>query len=174
MLVAGDTFRWQRSLGDYPPDVWTLQYAFIAPAGFFSVTATDDGDGNHLAELLPAVTAPIVPDLYQWSATVTDGTDRYTVGQGTTRVEMDATAQSNPIDTRSHARKVLQAIEAVLEGTATTDQASYSLEGVSISRMPIADLMSFRDRYRWEVSHEENRDRMRKGLPPTWNIGVRL
>lgn len=54
----------------------------------------------------------------------------------------------------SHAQRVLAAIEAVLERRATVDQQSYGIEGRSLARMPIGDLLRFRDRYRAEVAAE--------------------
>lgn len=55
----------------------------------------------------------------------------------------------------SHAETVLAAIEAVIERRATVDQQSYSIEGRSLARMPIDDLLRFRSQYRAEVANEQ-------------------
>ena len=55
----------------------------------------------------------------------------------------------------SHAEKVLAAIEAALERCASTDQMNYSIEGLSLARTPIADLLTLRDRYKAEVVREK-------------------
>ena len=66
-------------------------------------------------------------------------------------------------EVQSHARKVLSAIEAVIEGRASQDQMSYSIAGRSLARMPIEDLLLFRDRYRSEWLKDKRLTRARKG-----------
>ena len=55
----------------------------------------------------------------------------------------------------SHAERVLAAIEAVLERRASTDQMNYSIEGLSLARTPITDLLTLRDRYKAEVTRQK-------------------
>ena len=74
------------------------------------------------------------------------------VDEGRTKVVVNF-ANTNA-DVRSHAKKVLDAIEAVLENRASQDQMSYSIAGRSLSRMSIDDLMTFRNRYRAEYLRE--------------------
>ena len=73
------------------------------------------------------------------------------------------------IDVQSHARKVLSAIEAVIEGRASQDQMSYSIAGRSLSRMPIDDLLTLRDRYRAEWNKEK---RLQRGKAGKGNDGI--
>ena len=65
-------------------------------------------------------------------------------------------------DPQSHARKVLTAIEAVIEGRASVDQSSYSIAGRSLSRMGVDELLLFRDRYRAEWLKEKRLERAKK------------
>ncbi len=174
-FTAGDTVQWLRAVSDYPPeDEWVLTYAFVSAVDFFTVTGTDNGDGRHLLVIDAATSAGIAPATYSWSGSVSQGAERFTVGKGTTEVARDLLAAQAPVDGRTHARKVLDSIEAVLEGTATTDQASYAIDGVSISRMPIPDLLTLRDRYRVDVARQEAADRLRKGLGHPGNVLVRM
>ena len=73
------------------------------------------------------------------------------------------------IDVHSHARIVLSAIEAVIEGRASQDQMSYSIAGRSLSRMPIDDLLTFRDRYKAEWNKEK---RLQRGKAGKGNDGI--
>lgn len=160
-LQAGDTWRWRREdLTDYPATDWTLRYRFASPRQSFEVTATADGL-DYVAQVAAAVTADIDPDTYTWRAYVTDGTERYTVDEGQTRViaDLEAVPAGQGLDVRTHARKVLDAIEAVLEKRATKDQMSMSIHNRSLGRTPIADLLLLRDRYRAEVTRQEQADR---------------
>ena len=70
------------------------------------------------------------------------------------RTEVVVNFANTNADVRSHAKKVLDAIEAVLENRASQDQMSYSIAGRSLSRMSIDDLMTFRNRYRAEYLRE--------------------
>jgi hypothetical protein len=174
-FAAGDTVQWYRSVSDYPPDDgWALTYAFVGAQGLFTATGVDNGDGRYLVTLDAATTATILAASYGWSGAVTQGLERHTIGAGTTVVLPDLLATGAPFDTRTRARKILDAITATIEGTATTDQASYSVGDVSISRMPIPDLLVMRDRFTAEVAREEHAERLRKGLGSAQNIMVRL
>ena len=64
-------------------------------------------------------------------------------------------------DLRSHAKKVLDNIEAVLENRASIDQSSFSIAGRSLSRMSIDELLSFRDRYHAEYLEEIKKARIK-------------
>jgi hypothetical protein len=66
-------------------------------------------------------------------------------------------------DLRSHAKKVLDNIQAVIEGRATIDQSSMSIAGRSLSRMSVDELMTFRDRYKAEYLKEIKLARIRNG-----------
>lgn len=174
-FVAGDTVEWTRSFGDYPPaDGWVLSYVFTSIVGQFPATGADNGDGKFLVTLDAATTASIIEGSYTWQGAVTLSTIRHTIGTGLTQVAPDLLASPASRDTRGHNRIVLDAIESVIEQTATTDQASYSVDGISLSRMPWADLLSTRDRYRALVAREEAADRISKGLGHPSRLLVRL
>ena len=66
-------------------------------------------------------------------------------------------------DIRSHAKVVLDAIEAVIENRATIDQQSMSIAGRSLSRMSIDDLLNFRNQYKNEYLRELKKARVKNG-----------
>jgi len=171
-LTAGDRWRWKRQLSDYPAGTWTLKYALRNAGSRIDLTATADGT-DHLIDVSAATTATYDPGDYDWIAYVSDGTSRYTVARGRLTVKPDLAA-ADLYDSRSHARKVLEAVEAVLEKRATKDQASYSINGRSLARTPIADLLVLRDRYRAEVRREEAAERIAKGLSSGTKVLVRF
>ena len=151
-IRAGDSVKWTRSLSDYPASTWTLSYALRGP-GEIDITASADGDDHSVSEL-PATTAGWTEGIYNWVAKVTDGTDTYTIDEGTVEILEDLAAVTGAYDGRSHAKKVLDAIEAVIEGRASQDQMSYTIAGRSLARTPIPDLLKLRDRYRAEYAQE--------------------
>jgi hypothetical protein len=60
-------------------------------------------------------------------------------------------------DVKSHNKKMLEAINALLENRATSDQMSYTIAGRSITKLSIKDLLEWRDYYKAELSKEENK-----------------
>ncbi|MGE4169136.1 MAG: hypothetical protein AB7F28_00255 [Candidatus Margulisiibacteriota bacterium] len=84
-----------------------------------------------------------------------DGTI-FQIQDGTVRIEADLASITAPFDGRDHVRKVLDAIEAVIEGRATIDQESYTINNRQLRRTPIADLLKLRDRYKEELRRQES------------------
>lgn len=155
ILVAGTTWTWTRSdLGaDYPNDTWTLTYAVKAhgTGAAFTITASNSGT-DYLVEVASAITAGKSAGQYDWAAFVSSAAGRVRVGAGRFRIEVDLVAAT--ADQRSHAEKMLAAIESVLEGRATKDVEAYTIEGRSVTRMKVDELLRFRDRYKTEVYAE--------------------
>lgn len=157
-VVAGDTVEWKRLLDDYrPEDGWTLTYEIVGPsADLGSFAAADNGDGYHLVEISAATTAAWSAGAVTWGAYVSKSGKRYQVDTGRLVIEPDL-AQATTHDGRSHARKTLEAIEAVIERRATKDQMGYSVEGRALSRTPIPDLLQLRKDYQAMVDAEDRK-----------------
>lgn len=161
-LTIGDLWTWKKSFSGYPAsEGWALTYYFSNAATAFNFDAIASND-----DYLVSVTSPegVAAGKFTWRAFVSLDGDRIQVGQGTAEIF------TNPIDAtsgdfRSHAAKVVEAIEAVIENRATKDQENYSIEGRSLSRTPVADLLVLRDRYRLELQQEKMRENFAKGRP---------
>lgn len=171
-LVAGDTWTWTKSFTDYPATTWTLRYYLRSPAGEIAITAAASGS-DYLVSVAAATTATYKAGRYFWNAVVTSGSERYPVGGGSFVVKPDPAATGAGFDGRSHARKTLEAIEAVIEGRATKDQSEYSIGSRMLKRTPIEDLLKLRGTYRAEVFAEDQAEAAAKGYG-TSRIVVRL
>lgn len=171
-FAAGDTLKFKRSLSDYPATAWTLTYELRNASATVTLTGTADG-ADHLVEVAAATTAAWTAGRYAWRAYVTAGAERYEVERGTVEIDPDFAAIA-ATDTRSHAEKVLAAIEAVIEGRASKDQESYTIEGRSLQRTALEDLLRFRSRYQAEVERERRAERLRRGLGGGQRVQVRL
>lgn len=152
-LIAGDTWRWVRDLADYPAGTWTLTYYFENKDGSFSAVATADGS-THSVTVAAATTAAYKSGRYRWRARAVSSGIAETVEAGWLDVRIDPAATGNQ-DVRSWARRTLEAIEAFLEGNATTAQASLSIAGRSISRWSLPELRQWRTELRQEIRTEE-------------------
>ncbi len=164
-LVAGDRWQWRREdlAPDYPASSWTLHYYFKNAAEEFDFVAVADGD-NFSIDQTPTDTDSFVAGTYKWAAYVSKTGDRKQIDEGTLVVKPDLTA-SGTSDQRTHAEKVLDAIEAVIENRASQDQSSYSIGGRSLSRTPLKELQDLRRQYRSEVIRQR-RAEVRKQRKP--------
>ena len=77
-------------------------------------------------------------------------------------------------DDRTHARTVLDAIEAVIESRATKDQERYSIAGRELWRTPIPTLLKLRQHYKAEVAAQEAAEAIRNGLQTGRKIQFRI
>jgi len=168
-LVLGDYWAWKRDdLADtYPIGSYALTYEFHEDSGGggihkFTLTATEANDTYYIEAASSSTTGYAIGD-YIWEAYITKASDsnRVMVDSGRTTITQNL-ADTNA-DLRSHAKKVLDAIEAVIENRASMDQSSMSIAGRSLSRMSINELMLFRDRYKAEYLKEIKLARIRNG-----------
>ena len=61
----------------------------------------------------------------------------------------------------------------MIQNRATKDQESYSIQGRSLARTPIADLIALRSQYKAELVREERAERIKNGLGHSGIIKVR-
>ncbi|MBG1232981.1 hypothetical protein [Aestuariivirga litoralis] len=156
-LVAGDTWTWRRSdlVAAYPLVAYALAYAMKrdGDADAAPVTFAAAETGNTYQVTVPAATtADFTPGTWVWSAFMTRTSDsaRVQVATGSFTVVADGTIST--ADPRSHAQRMLDAIEALLENRATSDVNSYSIAGRSLTKMSVTELRQLRNYYRREVS----------------------
>lgn len=172
-LIAGDTAKWLRSLPDYlPADGWTLTYTLLNAAGKITITASASAD-SHLVNVPADTTAIWAAGQYAWRAQVTSAAgDAYTIGGGTITVQPAFGVAT--LDDRSHARKTLANIEAYLENANNLTAARYQIAGRELWRIPLADQLALRDRYRAEVAREDAAANAARGLPDKRRVMVRF
>lgn len=152
-LVAGDTWAWTRDLPEYPRPTWTATYYFENKAKTFNVAGSGSGS-VHSFSIAAATTVGFPAGRYFYRLRVSDGTTVQTIEEGFSEVAFDPAAPGTR-DTRTWARRTLEALEATIEGRATSDQLSMSIAGRSLSRLQPAELMDWRDRLREEVRAED-------------------
>ena len=177
-LQIGDTWAWEATVADYPATEWTLKFAFRG-YGLSVIDITAAASGNdYEVTVAGGVTAGYLKGTYQWAAVVEKGTapdiERYTVGEGVVTLLPYLGAATGETDNRSHARKMLAAIEATMEGRATKAQAAMAINGKSIQYLKPEELIRWRSYYRGEVRKEEDANKLAQGLDTSKRILTRF
>lgn len=193
-IVIGDTLSWLRLYTDVTyvdhdgetqeckaSDGWTLKYAYAAPvaSAAFAITAATHDTNDYLVSVTAATTANYVAsDNYAWVAYAEKGSgatiERHQIDSGTCKVVAGYASFAALYDKRSHAKTVLDAIEALIEGRATSDVAQYSIAGRSIVKMSPEELLKWRSFYRMEYQAEMDAEKIASGLATGRKILVRF
>jgi hypothetical protein len=174
----GDTIKWQRTLSDYPSsDGWALSYTFLSASGIQSVAATGGDLGVYDVAITATQSDAWPAEIYQWAAKIKKGSgasaESYTLFNGTTRI-LPNLANLTSGDARSHAVRTLEAIEATIEGRATSATAEYQIAGRAMKYIPFPELLSLRSLYRAEVARESAVGDASPMLPTRGRIEVRF
>jgi len=157
---AGTSLIFTRSFGSYPADTWTLSYALRnTTAAPIDITATADGKTHSINEAI-AITETWTAGDYAMRGYVTDGTDRHLVYDGRITIA-PYLAGEMAIDTRTHARKMLDAIEAGLIAAAGSDVVSYSINNRSFTRVSQTEAQTQFDYWKRKVRWEERKGQMK-------------
>ena len=174
-ITAGDSAKWTKDVPQFlPADGWVVTYAIVRDGTRIAITSTNNGDGTHLVNVPASTTASWTAGAYHWQAYATKAatSERYTVAAG--QIIVDANFAVGAVDARTHAQKTLDALEATLEGRATSDQMAYSIGGRSISKMSPEQLLTWRDKYRAEVAAEAKAQKIAAGAGGAGTVRVRF
>ena len=137
-LNAGDTAKWLKTLADYPAsEGWLLAYSLVNALGRITFSAAAQGD-SYLVNVLPAATTGWAPGIYAYRATASKSPEVYTVGSGSITIKP---AFSAALDARSQAARTLEAINATLEGRASSATAEYEIAGRKLKYIPVPELL---------------------------------
>lgn len=180
-IIIGDTLTWVRrsvqtvtendngiieTTDIKASDGWALKYVAVGRLGIITINATADDDNadDFKFTASAATTAAYVAGDYEWQIVATKTTTRYTIATGKVKALDNIAGRSALYDNRSHAKKVLDAIEAVIEGRASADQQAYQIAGRSLTRTPLQDLMRLRAMYKAEYDAEVATANIESGL----------
>lgn len=177
-VTAGDTVTWQKTLSDYPAsDSWVLTYLLANTVATYTLTASASGDA-HLVTAAASVTAEWPAADYTWHSYITKGAERYTIAYGALTVQPNYADHPTGYDARTHCKKVLDALEAMLEDKASKDQLSYSIGTGSISRtlsrLSPGEVLQWYDKYKADYARLCKQDRIARGLGHKGVIKVRF
>ncbi|TRZ51087.1 hypothetical protein D4S03_05635 [bacterium] len=171
-IFAGDSLSWTESAGEYPAPTWTMRYA-IRGASKLNLVSTPAGTDHKFS--VPYWSTYLQPGIYAWQSYVTDVTGaRHTIASGSIHIRTNLVAQDVGFDGRSHAQKVLDAIEATMEGRASKAQGSVQINNRQIQYLKPEELVKWRSFYKAEVAREKTAEKVAQGEEPGNRILTRF
>jgi len=177
-IVVGDFIQWKKTAlaETYPPSLYSAAYVARIAAGTTSeiqIAAVERSD-YYLFTSSSATSAAFTAGFYHWQLEVvqTSSGNRVVVERGEFEVIQDL--DNSGADPRTHAEIMLNKIESLLQGRADKDVSSYSIQGRSIAKMSIVDLLQWRDYYRKEVSKERRDNAIALGKKTKTTMKVRF
>lgn len=177
-IVVGDFIQWKKTAlaETYPPALYSASYVARIAAGTtaeIQIAAVERTD-YYLFTASSATSAAFAAGFYHWQLEVvqTSSGNRVVVERGEFEVIQDL--DNSGADPRTHAEIMLNKIESLLQGRADKDVSSYSIQGRSIAKMSIVDLLEWRDYYRKEVSKERRDNAIALGKPTKTTMKVRF
>jgi hypothetical protein len=172
-IVVGDYLLWRRNFPDYSPSTYIATYvAKIAATSNEIQVSSTASDGNFLFTVNSSTSSNFIAGEYYWQLEISDGTNRIVIERGMWTIIADLDV--NSADPRSHAEIMIKKIESILQGRADQDVASYSINGRSLTRMGVNDLIDWRDYYKAEVIKQKRDYRRKLGQATGSSIRVRF
>ena len=178
---AGDSLDLLISLGDYPAsDGWVLTYNFrkggdTPEAGGSEIEFASTASGtSHLFNILAATTAAWLPGDYKGVARVALGAKIRTVWKGPMSVLPDLAQQNDNYDTRSHAKKCLDALNDMVLGKVSRDVINTTIAGQSIGRMTPDQVVTWIAFFEDKVASEVAAENAANGLGNSRNVLIRF
>ena len=155
-FIVGESIRWQYASADYRvSDGYKLAYNFKGVDGGFKVEGVVNGE-SYRFEITSADSTNLKAGRYWWQLVATQ--ENIMIGSNLLHVIDSGEVEIKPnlslldsYDGRNHLEKVLDALEACLQGKASRDQMSYSIASRSLSRMNPDELLKWRNQYRAEL-----------------------
>jgi len=174
-ITAGDYVQWKISSSDYPASTYTLTYALVKAGALIEITAAASGD-DHLVTLSAATTAEYTAGDYHWQAYMTAGSERYAVDNGTVTIHPNFAAVGADVgyDARTHEVKILEALEAFMEGRAATAQMNKIIAGEAIALMDNNQLLRWYHIYKGRVAQQRRTEARKNGKGHDGNVLVRF
>lgn len=177
-IVVGDFVQWKNTslATDYPPATHSATYVARIAAGASGEIqiAAIERPTYYLFQVASATSAAFETGYYHWQLEIVETAtgNRIVVERG--EFQAIADLDNNGADPRTHAEIMVDKIEALLQGRADKDVSSYSIQGRSISKMNVSELLQWRDYYRKEVVKEQRDLAIEQGRPTKTTMKVRF
>jgi len=177
-VVVGDFIQWRRTdLSEhYPNDEYTARYvARITGGGNTEIEVEGAAyQSDYLFTVSSVDSSNFVAGYYHWQLEIERNSDneRIVIDRGAFDAIVDL--DTGGADPRTHAEVMLTKIETMLEGKADSDVANYSINGRSLTKLSVSELIEWRDYYRAEVTKQKRMEQIKLGRRTPASIKVRF
>lgn len=176
-FTLGDTLSFTTALAAYPASAgWGLYYRLIPRTGSgtaISFNSTASGD-SHVISVPAATTGAWLAGTYTWAAWVSDGVSSYSTGDGSTELLADPRTALGSLDLRTSAQVALDNVRATIQGKATADVLRYQINGRSLERYPMSELIALEGNLAIRVAAEKRAAALAAGKPDPRRYTVSL
>lgn len=170
-ITIGETIEFEKDFDDFPADEeWIITYYFRGAGPGFDVAGTADGT-IHVFTIAAATTVNMVAGRYDYQALAVKGSEKHLVDEGvvTAKASLAVIATNTTYDGRSKNKKILDAIDDLMQGKAALDQQKYLIAtGVTgftsqheAERIQPSELLALRKYYASLVRSENRRKKGR-------------
>lgn len=163
-FTVGESLAWEKCFADYPAAEWTLTYHFRGPGQGFDATAAADGD-RFVLSVSKNSTDKLSPGVYRFQAFAAKGDERVLVDSGPVEVlaSLAGLEIGEEFDSRSPVKRILDALDALVEGKASRDQLEYTIGDRQLKRYSMTEVMTLREHYAKLYAQELRRENAKKG-----------
>jgi hypothetical protein len=171
-IVAGDSIEWVDYLGDYLSSEWSLKYVLVSPLAKIEITSVADTESNgHLFSIPSTTTDSWQPGDYGYQVYTISGSDRKTIGRGFLTIEIDFSKQEK-YDARPWLDRVIEALQASIEGRASSSQLLFEISGSRIEHISHLDQRELLNGYRKDRAARNRARAIAQGKSPFGTVRV--
>lgn len=158
IILAGATLQWEESIDNYTAsETCTLKYTFINSSNKYTISSAPE-DPIFTFDISSTVTANYAAGDYAYQKYIEDENGIHIIGEGRITVKPFFAGQTT-FDDRSHAEKMLEAIEALLENRATVLQSSMTFKNRALQYLTFDELIKAKNYYE-NIILQENTKKM--------------
>lgn len=164
-ITAGLTYSWLLDYPDYlPVDGNSINYYLLKEGSQIVISGADNGDGKHFFEISASISTNYEAGQYNFKVVAINGLNKREIKTGVMIVNPDYISNSSGYDTRTQNKKVLDAIQKNILGLASKAEKQYTINGKSLERFSLEDLMKAESKYKDLVRKEEEKNMIKSGL----------
>jgi hypothetical protein len=164
-FTQGDALEWKESEASYKASAgWTMYYQLSGPQQI-NIASTADGD-DHKFSIPSTTTKTWASGVYLYQRYAKKADEVHTLERGTLEILLDLTSldTGSTYDARSHARRMVEALEEVMQGRISKQTESITINGRSILYLSPAELRKEWLHWKAILRQEEEQARIAEGL----------
>lgn len=152
-ITAGVTFSQVFTLTAFPAPDWQLKLLLRGPQ---VINLSAQAEANQYRFQVDALDSKDwLPGNYHYWLRAYRSHEIHELDAGYIKVLINADSINDPLDTRSHEQIVVDNINAILEDRANLKQKSYSINGRSLERYGLDELLKLKTQYEWILKRRQ-------------------